>query len=92
MISVQRFEQWMVPKFCWLDLQFAWSLYNMYGVPVSIWDSKMRNHNCWAFTDLRPLFSDSRRVYMLSKSSPNTSIKALPVFSSYASFGQKSVH
>ena len=25
MISLQRFEQWMVPKFCWLDLRFAWS-------------------------------------------------------------------
>merc|ERR1719330_1921884 len=92
MISVHRFEQWIVPKFCWLDLRFAWSLYSMYGVPVSIWDSKMRNHSCWAFTVFRPFFSDSKRVYRLSNSSPHTSISPLPVASSYASFGQNSVH
>merc|ERR1719476_225998 len=75
MISVHRFEQWIVPRFCWLDFLLAWSLYNMYGVPVSICDSKIRNHSCCAFTVLRPFCSDSRRAYMASNSSPQTSIK-----------------
>merc|ERR1719220_1402909 len=90
MISVHKFEQWIVPRFCWLDLRLAWSLYNMYGVPVSIWLSRMRNHNCCAFTVLRPFCSLSRRKYILSNSSPQTSIRPLPD-SSYASFGQKRV-
>lgn len=34
--SVQRFEQRMVPKFCWLLFWLHASLYSMYGVPVSI--------------------------------------------------------
>lgn len=25
MISLHKLEQWMVPKFCWLDLRLAWS-------------------------------------------------------------------
>merc|ERR1719356_778623 len=69
MISVHKFEQWMVPRFIWLDFRLAWSLYSMYGVPVSICDSRMRNHSCCAFTVFRPFPSDSRRSYMLSKSS-----------------------
>merc|ERR1740122_223943 len=91
MISVHKFEQWMVPKFCWLDLRLAWSLYSMYGVPVSICDSKMRNHSCCALTVFRPFPSASSRSYRLSKSSPHTSIKPFPVLSSNASFGQKRV-
>jgi hypothetical protein len=31
----------MVPRFCWLLLPLQASLYSMYGVPVSIWDSMM---------------------------------------------------
>merc|ERR1719401_3068561 len=77
MISVHKFEQWMVPRLRWLDLRLAWSLYSMYGVPVSICDSKIRNHNCCAFTVFLPFFSSSRRVYMLSNSEPHTSIKPL---------------
>merc|ERR1719183_1713189 len=78
MISVQRFEQWMVPRFCWLDLRFAASLYSMYGVPVSIWDSRTRTHNCWAFTVFRPLPSASSFSYIFSNSSPHTSMRPLP--------------
>merc|ERR1719367_1167836 len=48
MISVHRFELWMVPRFCWFDLRLAWSLYNMYGVPVSICASRIRNQSCCA--------------------------------------------
>ena len=33
MISVHRFEQRIVPRFCWFDLRLAESLYSMYGVP-----------------------------------------------------------
>ena len=47
-ISVQRFEQRIVPKFCWLDLRLAESLYRMYGVPVSICESRIWNHSCCA--------------------------------------------
>ena len=35
-ISVHKFEDLIVPKFFWFDFLFAESLYNMYGVPVSI--------------------------------------------------------
>merc|ERR1719476_263816 len=73
MISVHKFEQWMVPKFIWLDFRLAWSLYNMYGVPVSICDSKMRNQSCCALTVLCPFFWASKRVYIRTNSSPHTS-------------------
>merc|ERR1740121_2649944 len=33
MISVQRFEQWIVPRFCWFDLRFAWSCTACRGCP-----------------------------------------------------------
>ena len=58
-ISVQRFEQRIVPKFCWLDLRLAESLYRMYGVPVSICESRMANHSSCARTVLRALPSAS---------------------------------
>ena len=32
---VHRFEDLMVPRFCWLDLRLALSLYSMKGLPVS---------------------------------------------------------
>lgn len=35
-ISVHRFEERMVPRFFWLLLRLAASLYSIYGVPVSI--------------------------------------------------------
>merc|ERR550532_2933058 len=66
MISVHRFELWMVPRFCWFDLRFAWSLYNMYGVPVSA--SRIRNQSCCAFTVFMPLPASSNRAYIFSKS------------------------
>merc|ERR1719203_1119987 len=81
MISVQRFEQWMVPRFCWFDLRFAWSLYNMYGVPVSICDSRTRNQSCWALTVLTPLPEASSCKYLRSNSPPQTSIRPLRRFS-----------
>ena len=59
MISVQRLEERMVPRFCWLDLPFAASLYSMYGVPVSICDSRILNHRSCALIVLRPLPSAS---------------------------------
>eukprot|EP00972_Heterocapsa_arctica_P052164 7672570-Heterocapsa_arctica.AAC.1 len=62
MISVQKFELLMVPRFCWFDLRLQWSLYRMCGVPVSICDSRMRNQSCCAFTVLLPLPSASSLV------------------------------
>merc|ERR1719313_2869545 len=91
MISVQRFEQWMVPRFCWFDLRLAESLYNMYGVPVSICDSKMRNHSCCAFTVCLPLPWASNCVYTFSNSSPHISYRPLPVSMSTTSLGQNNV-
>ena len=44
-----------MPRFCWLDLRLHASLYSMYGVPVSIWDSRMANQSCWALTVFGPL-------------------------------------
>ena len=69
-ISVHRLEQRMVPRFCWLDLRLAESLYSMYGVPVSICESRMANHSCCAFTLLRARPSLSYCSYSFSKSSP----------------------
>ena len=43
-ISQHKLEPRIVPKFCWLDLRLQWSLYIIYGVPVSIWASSMANH------------------------------------------------
>lgn len=37
MISVQRLEDLMVPRFFWFDLRLQWSLNSTYGVPVSTW-------------------------------------------------------
>lgn len=34
---VHRLDDLMVPRFCWLDLRLAWSLYSMKGLPVSTW-------------------------------------------------------
>merc|ERR1719362_2128101 len=73
MISVHKLELWMVPRFCWLDLRFAWSLYSMYGVPVSIWDYRIRNQSCCALTVLLPLPAASRDLYNVSNSSPQRS-------------------
>src|SRR4051794_34332804 len=39
-ISVQRLEQRMVPRFCWLDFLLHASLNSMYGVPVSVLQDK----------------------------------------------------
>merc|ERR1719382_406447 len=62
MISVHKFELWIVPRFCWLDLRLAWSLYSMYGVPVSICDSRMRNQSCCAFTVLSRRWRQAHRT------------------------------
>merc|ERR1719481_743550 len=54
-ISVHRLEHLMVPRFCWFDFRLQASLYSMYGVPVSICDSIIAYHSCWALTCLRNL-------------------------------------
>jgi hypothetical protein len=36
MISQHKLELLIVPKFYWFDLELAWSLKSIYGVPVSI--------------------------------------------------------
>jgi hypothetical protein len=38
MISVQRLDDLIVPRFCWFDFRFAESLKSMYGLPVSTWN------------------------------------------------------
>mmetsp|Transcript_39604 Transcript_39604/g.88625 ORF Transcript_39604/g.88625 Transcript_39604/m.88625 type:complete len:212 (+) Transcript_39604:1118-1753(+) len=58
-ISVHRFEHVMVPRFCWLDLLLHASLYSMYGVPVSIWESQIANHRSCALTTRLARPSDS---------------------------------
>ena len=85
-ISVQRFEQRIVPKFCWLDLRLAESLYRMYGVPVSICESSTENQSCWAGTLERALPSASYCSYSRSNSSPQDSA------SPGHSLGQKNDH
>ena len=72
-ISVHRLEDLIVPRFCWLDLAFAASLYNIYGVPVSIWDSKILNQRSCAFIVFLPFPSFSYFVYSFSKVSLWTS-------------------
>ena len=59
MISVQRLELLMVPRFCWLLLLLHASLKSMYGVPVSICASRMANQSCCARIVFRiiPFFS-----------------------------------
>lgn len=44
-ISVHKLLHLIVPRFCWLDLRLQLSLYNMYGVPVSVCDSIIAYHN-----------------------------------------------
>merc|ERR1719453_2951182 len=61
-ISVQRLLDLMVPRFCWLLLALHASLYNMYGVPVSICDSRILNQSCCALKVFRPRPSFSYRV------------------------------
>ena len=58
-ISVHRLLHFMVPRFCWLDFLLQWSLYSMYGVPVSVCDSIIAYHNCWALIVFLPLPSFS---------------------------------
>ena len=74
----------MVPKFCWLDFPFALSLYNINGVPVSVWDSKIANQSSCALITLRAFPSLSYFSYNLSNSTPWHSDNP------GASFGQKS--
>ena len=58
-ISVHKFDDLIVPKFFWFDFLLAASLYKIYGVPVSICDSKILFHNSRAGTTLRALPSRS---------------------------------
>merc|ERR1719181_856563 len=59
MISVHRLDDLMVPRFYWLDLLLHASLKHMYGVPVSICDSRMWNQSFCALMvpRWRPSFS-----------------------------------
>ena len=84
MISVQRLEQRMVPRFCWFDLRLAESLYSMYGVPVSCCESRMANQSVCALIVLRAFPSASYLAYRSSNSFPHVS------HSPGHSFGQKS--
>ena len=43
MISVQRFEQWIVPRFCWLDLRLAWSWRNT-SCDKNMWSPGLVQH------------------------------------------------
>ena len=52
-ISVQRFEHLITPRFFWLLLRFAASLYRMYGIPFSTCASRIANHSSRAFTTRR---------------------------------------
>lgn len=63
----------MVPRFCWLDLALAASLYRMYGVPVSIWLRSISNHRSWAGTVLVARPSASYLSYSAAYSSPHES-------------------
>jgi len=45
----------MSPIFDWLDLSLIESLYNKYGVPVSICDSRILFHTSLALTTLLAL-------------------------------------
>ena len=59
MISVHRLELLMQPRFYWLLLELQASLYSMYGVPVSIYESMICSQSQRALTDFlaRPSFS-----------------------------------
>ena len=90
-ISVHKFDERMVPKFFWFDLRFAASLYSMYGVPVSICDSKIFSQSSRALMVLRPLFSDSYSKYNFSNASlwqsysPGHSLGHISVHSAFSS-------
>ena len=64
----------MMPRLLWFVLRFTWSLYSMYGVPVSIWDSNILIHRLCAFICLRNLPSLSYLSYSALNSSPYTSV------------------
>src|SRR6476660_8966779 len=70
MISVHRFDERIVPRFFWFDLRLAASLYDMYGVAVSICDSRIFSHNSRALIVLRPFPWASYDSYIFSNSSP----------------------
>ena len=85
-ISVQRLDERMVPRFCWLDLRLHASLKSMYGLPVSTCDSRMANQSCCALIVFLPLPSDSYLAYNASNSSPQQSARPGD------SLGQNKVH
>src|ERR1051325_10669661 len=85
-ISVQRLDDLMVPRFCWLLLRLQASLYNMYGLPVSICDSRTLFQRSRASMVLRPRPSASYFSYSASNFSPQQSPRP------GASLGQNSVH
>lgn len=78
-ISVHRFELLMTPKLFWFDFLLALSLYNMYGVPVSIWLSIICIHNDLALIVCLPNPSFSYFSYKTLNSSPYTSANPLAV-------------
>ena len=82
-ISVHRLELLMVPRLDWLDFLLQASLNSIYGVPVSIWASKIANHSYCARTFFINLPSRTYFSYSSSNSCPQTSL--IPG----ASLGQK---
>ena len=70
MISVHKFELFIVPKFFWLLFELHASLYNIYGNPVDIYASTISYHNYLAFIVTLPIFSFSYLVYNYSNLSP----------------------
>src|SRR5690606_21408960 len=85
-ISVQRLLDFIVPRFFWFDFSLQASLYKIYGVPVSICDSRIANHKSCAFMVFLALPSSSYLWYRASNSLPYVSGRP------GASFGQKSDH
>ena len=45
---MHRLDDLIVPRFFWLLFMLHASLYSMYGVPVSVCDSRMWNHSSCA--------------------------------------------
>src|SRR3954453_19606812 len=58
-ISVHKLELRIVPRFFWLLFLLHASLYSVYGVPVSVWASRIAYHSFWALMVVRPLPSFS---------------------------------
>ena len=74
-ISVHKLLLLIVPTFIWLLFLLTASLNKIYGVPVSIWLSRIFNHSSRAFTCFFARPSRSYLSYSSRKSSPYTSAR-----------------